>query len=153
LDEQEEQLGTLLPVLPPIQRSYDITPVVRSGSNVVSVLMSSAAGAPRLLADLEVEDPAGSRLSLGTDATWEARSGLSTEWLATEPSADWRPCRAETGDLDIPPWQPQRQDVAIAEPVSVVIRNTLGEASVMALIALLTALACHGAAWYLSTLR
>ncbi|MBY0525820.1 MAG: glycosyltransferase family 39 protein [Gemmataceae bacterium] len=143
LDEQEEQLGTMLPT-PPIQRSYDVTPVMRAGRNTVCVAVTSAVGPPHLLADLEVEDSEGHRVTLGTDDRWLSRNCLANDWMAKRArSADWEPCQVASGDLGIAPWMPQRQDVQLDTPWSVFLTNAAGELGVMVIIAFFTFLACR----------
>jgi hypothetical protein len=154
LDGPEEGL-TIRAKPDPVQRTYDLTSVVRSGRNVVAFLLSSNSGVPHLRADLEVEDDAGRRYRLGTDETWQGRPGLSANWSAFPSANDagWQPCRVETGDLGIPPWVPARKVVAVQLPWEEALRRTSGQAAVIALIALLTWAGCRLAERFLIRLR
>jgi hypothetical protein len=144
LDQQEDQLGAL--VAPPAnRRMYDLTQVVRSGSNVLSLVVTGTAGRqPHLLADVEVEDAAGQRCRLGTDGHWQCRAGLPSGWLEPVPEdlSGWERCHVERGDLLLPPWEPRPQPVELTLPFEVTFARTAGEVGLMAAIALLTFVAC-----------
>lgn len=144
IDRREDQLGTVTPV-PPVQRIYDLTGLMRRGRNVVAVaLTASTAGPPHLLADLEVEDDAGERLRLGSDGSWLQRPGLPRDWANRylEAPADWRPCHAEPGDLDMMPWEPRRENVEVVLPFAIQARAWAQQAALIVGVALVTWLAC-----------
>jgi 4-amino-4-deoxy-L-arabinose transferase-like glycosyltransferase len=152
IDEQEEPLGTNRP-LPPIQRLYDITPVVQQGHNVIALQLTSAAEPPSLRADLEVEDASRQRYRVGTDNQWLSRPGQPLDWLASPSSVGsetWQPCVVAEGDLGIPPWLPQRETVPLTLPFSVRLERLAGQLSLMFLLALVTFLACWTASWLLA---
>jgi hypothetical protein len=146
LDEQEVSIVSTTPV-PLLQRRYDITPLIQSGRNLLAFALTSSSGAPHLLADLEVEDIWGRHVSVGSDSHWLCRPGLSEDGLQlhlANPLA-WQPCPAETGDLNMPPWLATRQDLALVLPWHVQMARVAGQIGLMALIGLLTALACRWA--------
>lgn len=150
LDEQEDQLATDVPV-PPVQRTYDITSVVHAGLNHVNVLLTATAGAPRLQADAEITTADGSHLTLATDETWSYHSGRSPDWLgAAGNHADWRPVRAETGDLTIAPWTMERQNVEVVLPFAERVWRGVGQGLLICMIGLATYGACR---WTERTLR
>ncbi len=142
LDEQEEQLATTLPV-PPVRRVYDLTGLVQRGANSVALALTSTSGLPHVLTDLEVENQAGVCQDWGSDGDWRSCPGLPPDWLdpASDHSADWQAGEVEPGDLGILPGQPQRQDVAIALPLALVLRRGFEQAVLMVLIGLATLLA------------
>jgi Dolichyl-phosphate-mannose-protein mannosyltransferase len=145
-DEQEDQLSTTTPV-PPVQRTYDITLLVRRGSNVLALILTSTAGPPHLLIDLEVEERSGYRSRFSTDEQWMSRPGLPSDWL--QPSLDdpsrWRPCHLESGDLDIPPWHPRREANTISLPLPIAIQDAAEQVGLIVMVALLMLLACRSA--------
>src|SRR5262249_879831 len=67
-------------------------------------------------------------------------------WLTSANSAEWRACTADAGDMDIPPWLPTRQTVAIALPWPVTLLRGLGQFLLIILVAFLTYGACCFAA-------
>jgi hypothetical protein len=143
IDEQEGQAGTALPVVP-ARRSYDISTIVRPGRNVVALWLSSNAGPPHVLADLEVTDRAGGRVRVATDESWRGRPGPVADWPAPDPvsPADWAPCRVEWSDMGVPPWKPAREFVAIDLPAYVDLMRAGGQLALMAGAAALTLGAC-----------
>lgn len=139
VDTQEPALGTDRPP-EPTGRGYDITPVVRPGRNELVLLLTGAGGPPRLLADLEVEDRAGGRTRVGTDADWLTRPGR--EWLPVAGDG-WEPCRVVAGDLGVAPWVVRHKSGEVSLPTPVVLRRTAGQLGVMAGVGLLAFLACR----------
>jgi hypothetical protein len=149
LDEQDTQLGTLHPAIP-MQRTYDLMPVVRRGHNSVSLRLTGTPGPPHLLADLEMQDDAGRCYRLGTDETWLAR-GEANGPGGMEAARDGRPCHIDPGDLDIPPSDVPGSIVPLTLPLDVLLKRASGEAALMAVIALLTVIACRRAAQFLAS--
>jgi hypothetical protein len=143
VDQREDQLDTSH-VGPVVKRIYDITPVVRAGRNAVALLLTSPLVSPHLLADLEIEDAAGEFHTLGTDEHWRSAAGSPADGLdaAVADAASWKPCRVDTGYLDIMPWTPHREPVAFTLPAREAATDTAREAGLMAAIALVTLLAC-----------
>jgi hypothetical protein len=143
VDEQESQLGSTV-VVKPARWIYDVTPLVRGGGNVVSLLLTGGAPPLHVRADLEVETGSGERTRVGTDRHWRSRPGLSPDWLAPDPDdlAAWRPCFEESGDLGLPPWLTRSQTVRVTLPFGEEVRRAAGQVVVIAAFALLTLLAC-----------
>jgi 4-amino-4-deoxy-L-arabinose transferase-like glycosyltransferase len=153
-DESEAELGTMTRPTP-VRRAYDITPFLRPGDNVVSFSLTSATGPPHILADLEVEDTAGGHIRLGSDAEWLSAAGLPADWrelTIARPSA-WQPCVAESGDLNIPPWQPRRESLVTVLPLPFAAWCVAGELVVIVIAVLLTTLACRAAGVWLSVVN
>lgn len=138
LDEQEEALATSTPV-PPVRRTYDITPFVHRGGNCLAFVLTSPSGPPHLLTELEVEDQSGQYTSVFTDGAWVSRPGLPADWLdATPPDATaWQPVAVETGDLGILPWQVRSKVVEVSLPLTVLIRRGVDQLGFIVLIGLL----------------
>jgi hypothetical protein len=149
VDEQDGPLAISTP-LQPVRRLYDITPVVQAGTNELTLALRSSAGSPHLLADGESEDFWGRRLQFGTDEHWQSCPGMPPDWLAEANAAEWQGCTADAGDLDIPPWLPTRQTVAISLPWPVTLRRSVGQILLMVAVGLLTYWACRLAADRLS---
>ena len=150
IDRRENPVTTARGIL--VRRTYDITTVVQQGPNTLSLLLVGNGETPHLLADLEVEDHAGGRYQLGTDARWIGRPGQFPDWLRPPPGGgpDGRPCAEESGDLGVPPWQPSRMAVDISLPLSELARRLAEEVGLVALVAALTLLACRSMARRLS---
>jgi 4-amino-4-deoxy-L-arabinose transferase-like glycosyltransferase len=153
LDEQEDQVGTRLPIFP-VQRTYDITNVVHSGRNVVALALANTMGPPHLLADLEVEDASGQLIQVSSDDRWLAQVGLPAGWgrKALDVAA-WHTCTVEPGDLDVPPWRPRRETIALVLSPPVWAWRLAGQLAVIVVVALLTALACWLVPYLLPGLR
>ena len=96
--------------------------MVRRGHNVVALVLNGINQLPHVLADVEVQDPSGRQLRLGTDQQWLACAGLTPDWLEwtpRDPSA-WQPCTVESGDLGHPPWSCPQELVETSLPSSLV---------------------------------
>jgi hypothetical protein len=154
LDEQEDQLSTTTPV-PPVQRTYDITRVVRPGNNVLAFVVTSTAGPPHLMADAGVEDESDQRGYWSTGEGWQSRAGLADDWMETAVGGmdDWQPCQVETGDLDIMPWQRRTKTVEISLPGLVIAERVAKEIGLMAIIGFITFGACRITARTLALIR
>jgi hypothetical protein len=145
-DQREAELGTDRAVRP-VQRTYDLTTLLRRGPNVVSLLFNGLPGPPHLRADLEVEDHEGRRLQLGTNERWLGSSGGSPDWFApVVDDSSWQPCAADAGDLGVPPWLPGREQVEVSLPFSTTLGRAAEQAGWIIGFALLTALVCRWAA-------
>lgn len=154
LDQQEDELGTAVAVLP-VRRVYDITAAVQSGRNVVSLLMTGTAGLPHLHADLEIEDAAGQRLRLGADQRWISAPGTPPDWLANtvaDPAA-WKACHVESGDLDVVPAATPRRTVVVELPAGVQLWRAVQQGGLMLLIGVLVWIACSMAESFLCVSR
>jgi 4-amino-4-deoxy-L-arabinose transferase-like glycosyltransferase len=154
IDESEAELGTMTRPTP-VRRAYDITPFLRAGDNVLALSLTSATGPPHILADVEVEDDAGGHVRLGSNAEWQSGAGLPADWreLTVDQSSAWQPCVAESGDLDIPPWQPRRESLVTVLPLPFAAWCVAGELTVIAITALLTTFACRLAGIWLSVVN
>jgi hypothetical protein len=144
VETEESALGTPEAVIP-LRRSYDLTRFLQRGRNEVGVLLTSPTGTPSLLADMEVEDSAGRRQWLGTDAQWQVCPGAAPDWLSVDPhrGSPWQSCHVEAGDLDIPPWKPAREFVSLALPFWVTALRLAGQIATMVLIGLATWWVCR----------
>lgn len=144
LDVQEKQLGTSEPVRP-VQRLYDITPVVRRGTNTVAVLMEATRGSPHLLVDLEVETHSGDHFRVASDKDWVTSAGLAGGGFTSHPTdpARWRPCFVESGDLGVAPWHVRRAPTSVNLPLHTLLRRAAIKAGLIVSIALLTFVGCR----------
>jgi 4-amino-4-deoxy-L-arabinose transferase-like glycosyltransferase len=149
IDQQESQLATTIAV-PAVRRTYDITQFVRRGHNALAIAATSNTGSPHLLADLEVEDSAGALSRVGTDEHWLGRAGLPLDWRRVRLSSTegWHACQADAGELSLPPWEYRRDTVAVTLPLRLVARRLAEELAVVAVIFVLTLLACRLAERY-----
>jgi hypothetical protein len=143
LDQVEDRVATNLATTP-VQRVYDLSTWVREGRNVLSLMLTTNAGAPHVAADLEVTDMADNRVRLGTDENWTTRPGAAPDWLspAVEDPSAWKPCVADSGFMDVMPWQPRREVVSAVLPLMVTLQRTLLEIGFILLLALGTRLLC-----------
>jgi hypothetical protein len=144
LDAPEDELGTDRPA-PAVQHVYDITPLMHRGKNVVALRLGGGIGQlPQLLAELEAEDTSGARHRLGTDGHWLSRPGAAADWSApaVEDPAAWQPAAEEAGEPHPPPWPPVRKMVVAGLPAALVLERLAGQAALIALVAVLTAVGC-----------
>jgi hypothetical protein len=141
VDEREDRLLALQRGAP-TQCSYDITPLVHSGSNVLCLLVQNGIGPAQILADVEAEDDAGVYHHFDTDQQWTVCAGMPKGWLniSRDRSIQWLPCQVEAGELDVPPWLPVRADVQLSLPLATALRRSLEEAAVMVAVGLLALL-------------
>jgi hypothetical protein len=147
LDLQEDSRDTTTPVLP-VQRTYEITHVLRRGPNVLSLVLTDPnARFSQLLADLEVEDESGNVCRLGSDGDWLSCPGQAKDWLELQlkEPATWRPCLVQAGDLGVPPWKPHRITVQTVLPWPLTLHEIAREIGLILVIGLVTALCCCGA--------
>jgi hypothetical protein len=140
---------------PPVRRLYDITAATARGHNSVALLLTGRHTVPHVLADLEVEDGAGKRYRLGTAGDWLSRAGAPPGWSGRDlaDGSGWLPPLVLAGDLDVPPWQPQRKTVAVSLPAGEAWRRVAGQLGLVAAVALLAWLACRLAGAWLARLR
>jgi hypothetical protein len=86
------------------ERTFDISSLLRSGKNTISLAISTAGEAPRLRADLEATTQANQRLYVATDGEWRCKPGFVADWQLQEPTTqNWQPCKAEVGYLHYAP--------------------------------------------------
>lgn len=153
IDQQESDLAVQVPWAP-VRRLYDISPLIRSGSNVISIMLNSPRNLPRVLVDAEVTSEDGATCPITGDGTWLSQPGFPADWLALGPTSEngWEPCRVESGDLEVPPWGPRRQVMTVARPWSMTLSLAAREALVMLFIATLAVFGCHWVERFLSNL-
>jgi hypothetical protein len=150
LDQQEDQIGALRQGTA-IRRIYDVTSLLQPGVNNVRLLLQNDDGPPHLTVDVEVEDTAGIRHRFDTDKQWLARASDLQQWLAVrDDAADlWTPCQMAAGDLGTSPWQLRGNDVQLVLSLDTYFWRAAGQTAVMGIVALLAALACRAAAYWL----
>lgn len=144
VDSQESGLGTPDPMTPS-RRTYDLTQFLQRGKNVVAVLLTSSAGTPAVLADLEVEDTAGRRQEFGTDGEWLIQAGMPASWcdLDRDSSSTWHVCSVETGEMGIPPWRPVRAYTPLEFPFWKWIERELMQVAAVLAVGLATWILCR----------
>jgi hypothetical protein len=143
VDQQEDQLGTTNPI-PPVRRVYDLTSLTERGKNVVALALSGTGNLPHVLVEMEVVDDTGQTIRVQTDDDWQGHSGRPLDWYASSISQpeSWQACAAESGDLDMMPWEPRSLLMEVDLPIHERIQRYLYE------LALIT---CVGiATWYLT---
>ncbi len=138
IDAKEEQLGTTQ-APPATQWTYDVSPLVHSGTNVVSLALSTRCPPPHLLLDMEVEGRSGKVYPLGTDETWQWRAAPGHDWLAsTIDSTKWRACQVEHGDVGRLRWKGARRLAEFVLPWEFRASSVGAELGLVLLIALTT---------------
>ncbi|MGA2033382.1 MAG: glycosyltransferase family 39 protein, partial [Thermoguttaceae bacterium] len=154
LEEEEQQLAVSRPYSP-LRRSYDLSEFLRPGKNAVVLLLTQPSGTARINADMEVEDALGRWSRLDSDDRWQGQAGTPADWYTPprESTANWQPCRAETGDLGILPWQPRRELGHLSLPLLETVRQLALLAGLIAVLAVLTAAACRLIEIALASLR
>jgi hypothetical protein len=116
LTNEQPHLGIRKPIHAR-EQTFDISPLLRSGSNTVSILAETAGENPRILADVEATTLRGDRTYVATNAEWKSAGGYMADWLEPDlESADWQPCEAEVGYLGVTPRTVARELAAISPP-------------------------------------
>ena len=95
----------------PIEQTFDISPLLRSGRNTISLSMTTAGEAPRVRADLEAATGDGQRVYVPTNQLWRSLPGYVANWHRLDPTAhgEFQPCQAEIGYLGVVPRQIVRE--------------------------------------------
>ncbi len=84
--------------------TFDVSPLLRRGRNVISVMAETPGEKPRLLADLETTTADLQRTYLATDDSWSSAAGYPSDWLEPDfAAAEWQQCKPEIGYQGIPP--------------------------------------------------
>jgi hypothetical protein len=97
--------------------TFDVSPLLRKGRNVVSIVAETSGEAPRFLADLAATTIDGRSTYLATDESWKGAAGLSADWL--DPQFDqphWQQCEEQIGYQGIVPRSIVREMAIINPP-------------------------------------
>lgn len=115
LTEVQEALGTQQP-MSARELTFDVSPLLRRGSNVVSILAETPGEAPRFLADLEVTTIGGEKTYLATDAAWKGAAGFAADWLSPGFTDDhWENCAVQIGYQGVVP-RSMIRELAVINP-------------------------------------
>src|SRR4029077_21154010 len=126
-----------------IQRNYDLTPVVQSGSNTICLLVQNPTAPAQVKAEVEVEDASGAFERFDSGKEWFALTGARKGWLDPSPrESNWLPCQVETGDIGVPPNAVGSGDVELVFPFPGLLGRAAAQTTMMVIVALVTALAC-----------
>ncbi|MBA3481757.1 MAG: glycosyltransferase family 39 protein, partial [Pirellulales bacterium] len=118
LTAEQENLGIHKPQVAR-ELTFDVSPLLRRGRNVVSILAETLGEPPRVLADLEATAVNGSRTYVATDDQWRGAEGLAADWLQPDFSAiEWQPCNVETGYLGVVPRTMSRELIELKPPTA-----------------------------------
>jgi hypothetical protein len=126
-----------------IERTFDISALLKRGRNTISLAVTTAGEAPRLRADLEATTRRGEHVYVATDGDWKSRAGHVPDWhrVDLKTFAEWQPCRAEIGYLSVVPRRVLRELAELKPPaLYVAIRYT----TYLGMVALLAAIAWLG---------
>jgi hypothetical protein len=104
------ELGLAAPY-EPIEHTFDISSLLKSGGNTVSISVTTAGEAPRVRADLEASTSDGRHVYVATDEKWRGISGYVADWHRLDPTthSEFKPCQAEIGYLGVIPRQIRRE--------------------------------------------
>lgn len=134
--------------------SFDVSPLLRRGRNVVSILAETAGEAPRVLADLEATAIGGAQTYVATGADWKSAQGLAADWLRPDFSSNaWQACTAETGYLGITPRATVREQVELTPPAAFWAARMAIYAAWVALAALVAGVGAMLVGWLLGRMR
>lgn len=87
----------------PVEYTFDVAPLLRQGSNIITVAVAEAGGLPRMQGEFETV-VAGEKLSLMTDATWLSTAGIAGDWMQPDLQANhWLPAQVSPGYSGITP--------------------------------------------------
>ena len=109
LTDQQKTLGIHQPQVAR-ELTFDVSPLLRRGRNVVSILAETPGEPPRVIADLEATAINGARTYVATDDQWKGAEGLVDDWMQPDfTSNHWQPCNVETGYLGVVPRSMSRE--------------------------------------------
>lgn len=115
LTPSQDDLG--LPQMTATERTYDASPLLRRGENIIAILSETAGEAPRIRADFEANTHDGVHAYTGTDDTWKCATGYLADWNIPDLQSNvWTPCRAETGYVGVVPRSMMRELVQVDPP-------------------------------------
>ncbi len=139
VDAREEQLAATRPPVP-AQWIYDVSPLVRKGTNALCLATATERPAPRALVDMEVEGASGKVYHVGTDAKWLWRPAAGAAWLtaAVEDPTQWHACHVEEANLGGLPGEAPRRPASVTLPLAYRARMAAAEGGLIVLIALAT---------------
>lgn len=114
VDQQEENASPVSPA-GAVERTYDLTPLMHRGRNVLALAVESETGAAKLLVDAQATDVGGGVQELHSDSAWMYSNDWPADWYAMRTSAtSWHSALASPGDQGANPAAVEREPVAIA---------------------------------------
>jgi hypothetical protein len=142
--DDHRELG-LLPPYEPIEHTFDISPLLQSGTNTVSMSVTTAGEAPRVRADLEATTSDGRNVYIGTDEKWRSISGSVADWHRLDPIAhpEFEPCQPEIGYMGVIPQQIRRELRELNLPYSFWARRWASHLGLMAICGLVGWAGCR----------
>lgn len=116
LTDVQADLGTQRTAVPR-ELTFDVSPLLRRGENVVSIMSETAGEPPRVMADLEATTVAGERTYIATDATWKGSTGFAADWLTPDFDHErWTECAAQHGYQGVVPRALGRELLSVDPP-------------------------------------
>jgi hypothetical protein len=153
LTPEQPNLGIRQPTVA-LEATYDISPLLRRGTNTVSILAETPGEPPRVIADLETTALNGRRAYVATDGEWLGAEGLAADWLHPDLASDrWRACNVETGYLGVLPRAMTRELVEIRPGGAFWTARGLIYAAWIAGSAVIAGLGAAGVGWLLNRMR
>jgi hypothetical protein len=102
-----------------LERTVDISPMLQSGTNTISIFATTRGEVPRIRADLEATAHNGATTYIATDGSWQSAAGGAANWLAPDlADAAWKACQPEVGYMGVVPRIIERQLVEVNPPTS-----------------------------------
>jgi hypothetical protein len=135
----------------PREQTFDISPLLRSGQNTVSLFVTTAGEAPRVRADLETATNDGDYLYVVTDGQWRSRTGNVADWNRLDPTSDskFQPCEVEIGYLGVVPRQIERELRDLRPPTSFWLARSAAYIGLIAICGIAAWAGCSLTKWLL----
>ncbi len=101
-----------------VEQTYDISPLLKAGSNTISIFSATIGERPRIRADLEATTHNGVMVYVPTDHHWVSATGSIGDWQNSDLSTNaWRACEPGIGYLGAVPRSIERELVPINPPL------------------------------------
>ncbi|HEX2473367.1 MAG TPA: hypothetical protein VHK01_01395, partial [Lacipirellulaceae bacterium] len=127
-----------------IERTFDISALLKRGTNTISLAVTTAGESPRLRADFEATTGRGEHVYVATDGDWRSQAGHVPNWHRVDSAGatEWQPCRAEIGYLSVVPRHVLRELAELEPPALYWGIRYATYAGIVALLAVAAWLGC-----------
>jgi hypothetical protein len=102
----------------PLERTFDVSAFLNSGTNTISISVTTPGESPRLRADLEATTTRGQRAYVATDNSWKSAAGAPIGWQKPDlTDTAWQPCKPEIGFVGVSPYLMKRELADVVPPI------------------------------------
>jgi hypothetical protein len=122
--------------------------LLRTGTNTVSLSVTTQGEAPRLRTDFEATTSRGERVYIASNGDWRSRPGHVPDWHLVDLARDsgWQACRAETGYLRVVPRRILRELGELQPSAAFWLARTADYVSIVGLLAMAAWVGCRATA-------